>query len=181
MAQSVSCFNWKLCLVCQEKSRTGLVKTTFVGLKSLAEDLLLFWEIGELDLDVDLLADSYVDGKPRFYETFVAHNATYHKNCRSRYNKFHFQKKQRKVQTQNKDSPSTSAQPSTRLSTRSSTEIRSFASNFCCICSKTDSANNLCAGGTYHASQLKVDSSINEEKTELIMRMVVAVKNDFFA
>ena len=147
MAQSVSCFNWKLCLVCQEKSRTGLVKTTSVGLKSLAEDLLLFWEIGELDLDVDLLADSYVDGKPRFYETFVAHNATYHKNCRSRYNKFHFQKKQRKVQTQNKDSPSTSAQPSTRLSTRSSTEIRSFASNFCCICSKTDSANNLCAGG----------------------------------
>ena len=52
-------FNWKKCLICQQGSLKNLVKNPRNGLKSLADDLLKFWEIGELDLNLEDLVRNF--------------------------------------------------------------------------------------------------------------------------
>ena len=96
--------NWKYCFICQSKDVSNLRDSKKI-LKTLAENLLVFWKHGKLDLQVDALA-KIGNGEPNFYESFIANKASVHHQCYQRYSN---QKVQRILNTVDKAS-SNSAQ-----------------------------------------------------------------------
>ena len=141
-------FTWSLCLVCQNNTGQAL-RCSAKGHESLAKNLLKFWRIGQLDLDVNSLTDVLDEnGEPDFLVSFKRNNGKYHHNCAASYNENKYQRAKKRA-SENKQPEINQSPVSSR--SRCSTSSKTFGSSFCAICSLNDHSENICAAGTFHA------------------------------
>ena len=164
--------DWKYCFICQNK-RIPPDNTTDESLRTLSDHLAQFYELGELDLELELLAPEYKeDGKPDFYAS-LKDKARFHRSCTKPYDK---QKINRLRAKKNRTQDIQQAGPSTN--TRSSVETFSFGASFCAICGESDAEENLHAAGTLHATLEDVDMAHNLALTVQWKTMAMKVGNE---
>ena len=95
--------------------------------------------------------------KDALQRTFESRSAVYHKSCVDNYNKQHFERaKNPKIKREKKGESSTESASECKRARRSPVDSKRF-------CSKEDDLANLCAGGTLHATDNRVNSQHNEE------------------
>ena len=151
--------NWDLCVICQSTTNEKLIcphesnnRNKDIGYLGLINDLLKFDELHLLPQTLKLNR-LRVDGKV-LVESLIVHNANYHKTCRNKYDKYHFDRAVTKIA---KDK----ATPITSKKTRSSFESRNYL-NICFFCDTQDDATNLRL-----ASTMKLDANVRSAVQQL--------------
>ena len=116
--------DWNYCFICQRKQKTNITSTD-EKLKTVASNITEFRNLGERDLEWDAITEILDENGNRVhttvYESLKMHNACFHRNCGTKYNKENLERF-----TEIRDS---AEQPSPSVR-RSSVEKRDFAAVF---------------------------------------------------
>ena len=161
--------NFELCFICQEPSEEQLVcpatnstrtdKST--GYLTLVQQLKQFETIGELPISISSRVN-YLSCND-LLERFVSNKAKFHKKCRNKYDKQHYNRASKKRKLSSESVSDTVLPPSTRA--------RYTAQNFqpkCFFCDKEDSAENLTKAQTFELDR-KVRNAANHLCDEMLL------------
>ena len=170
MKRNSECIDWNYCFLCQKRKPTD--NTTEESLKTLCNNLMQIWELGELDIELETIVTvRNEDGKPDLFAS-VKDKAKFHQNCSKRYNKGKIERKiAKKNSNENIPVPD-------KMVTRSSIETHGLGDNFCAICGEVDKAENLHAAGAFHATASDVDPAHLKDLTNQWKSMAVKLGND---
>ena len=142
--------DWKYCFICQNRQKKDITDTDD-ALKTVANNIIEYKNLGELDLDWNAITETVDENRNRtnsstFYESLKKNWACFHRTFGSKYNK---QKLEQQVKKRNE-----AEWPSSSISwTRSSIEKKDFGAYFCAICNQTDLPENLHACGSFYATK----------------------------
>ena len=148
--------NWTLCFLCQKRKRKeDDLRSTVEGIEKLSKMLEAFQNVNGLKFSLDSLKGNHdsVEAAPK------QNNAKYHKNC---YNDYKLSKLERAEDIYNESMKTENETVEQLCSPSQSTRSRDTSSHLlgkliCCFCSEPDSADNLVAAGTFHATKSKTD------------------------
>ena len=152
--------DWKLCVICQNDDDDKEIPSSDEGCLSLANNLIEFWKIGQLGIDLKCLASDFKNGQPLLYNVFNEKEVQYHKDCHRKYNKQKLQRQKAKIcKLEQCDTVA-----------RHSSIKRNANVFFCIICCNEESPDNMNAAGTFHANKDKINTKHNIELTEKLKK-----------
>ena len=135
---------------------------------AFSNNLIEFWKIGQLDIDLKCLTSDFKNGQPILSNVFDEKEAQYHKDCHSKYNKQKLQRQKAKI---------CKLEQCDAIARRSSIK-RSVNGFFCVICSNEGSPDNMHADGTFHAKKDELNTKHNIELTEKLRKMALETGNE---
>ena len=157
--------NWELCFICQEPSKeilecsakrsTHLDKSA--GYRNVADQLKKFQAIGQLATNIDNRIGETSSGD--LSDQFVTNEAKFHKRCKNKYDRYHYQKKRKQPLSESAECPPLA-----------STRARYSATNFqlkCFFCEKEDTNHNLT-----QAQTLGLDRKVRDAATALTVVLI---------
>ena len=164
--------DFDLCFICQEPSGEQLVcpatnstrTDKASGYLSIAQQLQQFDEIGELSATISARI-SYLSCED-LVAKLVTNEAKFHKKCRNRYDKQHFERASKKRRQLVDDTSDAVSPPSTRA--------RYSAKNFqpkCFFCDREDSVDNLTQAQTFELDRKVRDAASQLCDEKLLARL----------
>ena len=148
-------FNWTICILCQKDTKEPLQcpahtkrKDVGAGYKSIAEHLVMFQEINALPWDLDLCL---LDNGTGIEQTLISKQASWHKSCRNKIDKYKLGRKKRTIEDNAISSP---------VKTRRSIDV--VSGEICMFCDQSSDIAPL-----HQASTLELDSRVRHCATEL--------------
>ena len=168
--------DWDLCFICQKKSDDP-VRSTEDGLKTLAENLPNFHELGGLNFDFSRIDD----GTDSLLSILRTNGACYHNSCQSRFSnsklsrlQLSHSKKSAKALERGEQSDIPEKRSRRSLILNDTAETSSFQ---CCWCNEYDDENNLRAAGQRWA-KAKPDPDHLRSITNKWKQMAAVIKHD---
>ena len=168
--------NWGKCYPCQEAKGESL-RNTEAGINSLTANLLFCWKHDLLEFDPSTEV-CYENGEPDFKAAFKANKVKYHHSCAAFYNTKakRYEKKFKNMQSSKERITTRYIDPMESMITDNSSALN-IEMCHCPFCSEFDNIINMCAAGSYHANNKKVDAKHNEELTKRWREMALLVGN----
>ena len=92
--------NWKLCFICQQKTKEKL-RSTPDGITKLSASLIEFYKIDALKFDISRISTFSENNIPQIEANLKTHSAQYHHNCADKYNQRELEAAKAKRKRQN--------------------------------------------------------------------------------